>query len=56
MKNSERYWINAAIHLLLSNMFNGESFISLVAMTVCYILSVGYFCAMVLAQFKERAK
>jgi len=52
MKNSERYWINAAIYLLLSEMFKGDSVISLIAMIACYLLSIGYFCAMLRCHFR----
>lgn len=47
MRKSERYWMNAAIYLLLSDMLKGDTFISAAAVVVCYLLSVGYFCAMV---------
>ncbi len=58
MSNQERYWINAAIYVLLAALF-GEgdmSFVSLVAMIACYALSAGYFVAMVVSVIRGGAK
>lgn len=54
MSKSERYWINAAIYILLSSMFaNGaESLINGIAVAVCFLLAAGYFVAMVVSWFR----
>lgn len=52
MKDSERYWMNTAIYLLLSDMFKGDTLISAAAVVACYLMGAGYFCAMLWCYFR----
>lgn len=58
MSNSERYWLNAAVYILLSSMFSGfsPSTMNSIAVVGCYALSAGYFVAMVIAPFRGKSK
>lgn len=52
----ERYWIHAALYLLLADNFNNETVISTIASLACYALAVGYFLAMAYTGVKGESK
>lgn len=52
----ERYWIHAAIYLLLAGNFNNKTIISTVASLSCYAFAVGYFAAMAYIGIKGESK
>lgn len=56
MKRADWYWLNAAVYLLLANLFSQDSYglISSIAVVSCYALSVGYFLAMVVSAIKGK--
>lgn len=58
MSNQERYWLNAAVYILLSSMFSGfgPSMMNSIAVVGCYALSTGYFVAMIVAPFRGKSK
>lgn len=58
MKKSDKYWFNAAIYVLLGNMFSDGSptFMNVIASGACIVMGVGYFAAMIWVFFKGESK